>query len=160
MRRLFLAAGVAAVLGLAACQQSSSQANDAVAAAPKKDLGRSRMMYQGQEAIVKVDSATVEPGKSGDSLILKATGSAGGPGYTDAQFLPRIYPAPPPDGVYEVDVVATKPAGAAATPTPIEVKGEWSSYPKAHLKGVRFMAKTNAAEAALPPPAADGKNGK
>jgi hypothetical protein len=115
------------------------------------------MMYQGQEPIVKVDAATVELGKSGDSLILKATGSAAGPGYTDAQFLPRIYPAPPPDGIYEVDVVATKPAGAAAAPTPIEVKGEWSSYPKERLKGVRFMAKTNAVEAALPPAGAAAK---
>lgn len=150
MRRLYLAAGLAAVLGLAACQQSSSQANETAAPAPKKDLGRSRMMYQGQESIVKVDSATVAPSKSGDSLMLKANGAAAGPGYTDGQFLPRIYPAPPPDGIYEVDVVATKPAGAAAAPTPIEVKGEWSSYPKEHLKGVRFMAKTNAVEAALP----------
>lgn len=156
MRRLILAAGIAAAIGLAACQQSSSQA-DETAPPPKKDLGRSRMMYQGQEPIVKVDSATVETSKSGDSLILKATGSAAGAGYTDAQFLPRIYPAPPPDGIYEVDVVATKPAGAAAAPTPIEVKGEWSSYPKDHLKGVRFMAKTNAVEAALPTAATAGK---
>jgi hypothetical protein len=156
MRAVLLAAGLAACLGLAACQQSSSEANE-TAPPPKKDLGRSRMMYQGQEPIVKVDAATVELGKSGDSLILKATGSAAGPGYTDAQFLPRIYPAPPPDGIYEVDVVATKPAGAAAAPTPIEVKGEWSSYPKERLKGVRFMAKTNAVEAALPPAGAAGK---
>jgi hypothetical protein len=156
MRAVLLAAGLAACLGLAACQQSSSEANE-TAPPPKKDLGRSRMMYQGQEPIVKVDAATVELGKSGDSLILKATGSAAGPGYTDAQFLPRIYPAPPPDGIYEVDVVATKPAGAAAAPTPIEVKGEWSSDPKERLKGVRFMAKTNAVEAALPPAGAAGK---
>jgi hypothetical protein len=156
MRTVMLAAGLAACLGLTACQQSNSTAEE-TAPPPKKDLGRSRMMYQGQEPIVKVDAASVEPGKSGDSLILKATGSAAGPGYTDAQFLPRIYPAPPPDGVYEVDVVATKPAGAAAAPTPIEVKGEWSSYPKAHLKGVRFMAKTNAVEAAPPPASTAGK---
>jgi hypothetical protein len=148
MRTLILAVGLAASVGLSACQQSSSEAT--ATAPPKKDLGRSRMMYQGQESIVKVDAATVELGKSGDSLILKATGSAAGPGYTDAQFLPRIYPGPPPDGIYEVDVVATKPAGAAAAATPIEVKGEWSSYPQARLKGVRFMARTNAVEAALP----------
>jgi hypothetical protein len=147
MRTVILAAGLAACVGLSACQQSNSEAT---APPPKKDLGRSRMMYQGQEPIVKVDAATVEVGKSGDSLILKATGSAAGAGYTDAQFLPRIYPGPPPDGIYEVDVVATKPAGAAAAPAPIEVNGEWSSYPKARLKGVRFMAKTNAVEAALP----------
>lgn len=157
MRGLFLAAGLAAAVGLSACQQSNSAANETAAAPVKKDLGRSRTMYQGQEPIVKVDSATVEVGKSGDSLILKATGTAAGPGYTDAQFLPRIYPAPPPDGVYEVDVVATKPAGAAAAPTPIEVKGDWTSYPKARLKAVRFIAKSNAVEAALPAATAPAK---
>lgn len=145
-----------AALALAGCQQSSSQASE-TAPPPKKDLGRSRMYYQGQDMIVQVQSATVEPGAKGDSLILKASGQAAGAGYTDAQFLPRIYPAPPPDGIYEVDVVATKPAAGAAVTTPIEVKGEWSAYPKAHLKGVRFMARTNSVEAALPAGGGQGK---
>ena len=147
---------LAAALALGGCQQSSSQATE-TAPAPKKDLGRSRTFYQGQDMIVRVQSASVEPGSKGDSLILKATGQAAGAGYTDAQFLPRIYPGPPPDGIYEVDVVATKPAAGAATPTPIEVSGEWSNYPKERLKGVRFMAKTNAVEAALPAASGQGK---
>ena len=68
-----------------------------------------------------------------------------------AGALPRIYPAPPPDGVYEVDVVATKPAGAmVAQPSAIEVKGDWSHYPAAHLKAVRFMAKGNQITAVAP----------
>jgi len=29
---------------------------------------------------------------------------------------------------------------AAQVVTPVETKGEWANYPKAHLKGVRFMA--------------------
>lgn len=150
MRTLVMAAGVAACVLLSACQQSSSVAQEAAPPKPK-DLGRSRMMYQGQDMIVKVDSATVTPGKSADSLLLKAQGQASGAGYIDAQFLPRIYPAPPADGIYEVDVVATKPAGAAASaPAPIEVKGDWSYYPKEHLKGVRFMTRTNAVVATLP----------
>jgi len=155
MRLIVMAAGLAACVAISACQQSSSVAQDNAPPKPK-DLGRSRMYYQGQDMIVKVDQATIEPGKSADSLILKANGVAPGAGYTDAQFLPRIYPAPPADGIYEVDVVATKPAGAAATPTPIEVKGDWTYYPKEHLKGVRFMTKTNAVVATLPtaaPPA-------
>lgn len=139
-----------ATVGLAACSQSSSEASE-TAPAPKKDLGRSQVFYQGQEPIVKLDAAVVETGK-GDSLLLKATGDAAGPGYTDAVFVPRIYPAPPPDGIYEVDVVATRPAGAMApAATPIEVKGEWPNYPKEHLKAVRFMAKSNSVTAPLAP---------
>lgn len=150
MRMHLTAAVLAACFGLSACQQSHSDAQVAAPAA-KKDLGRSQVMYQGQEPIVKVDTAVVEPGKTPDSLILKATGDTSGPGYTDATFLPRIYPGPPPDGIYEVDVVATKPAGAmVAQQTPIEVKGDWSHYPAAHLKAVRFMAKDNQVIAPVP----------
>lgn len=149
--RLAIAAlGLSATLGLAACSQSSSEASE-TAPPPKKDLGRSQVFYQGQEPIVKVDTAAVEVGK-GDSLMLTAAGAAAGPGYTDAAFVPRIYPAPPPDGIYEVDVVANRPAGAM-TPanTPIEVKGEWPNYPKEHLKAVRFMARSNSVTATLTP---------
>lgn len=155
MRILVMTAGIAAVLGLAACQQSHSEATEAPA--PKKDLGRSQVMYQGQEMIQKIDSASVEPGKSADSLILKVSGDVAGPGYTDAAFLPRIYPAPPADGIYEVDVVATKPAGAmVAQTTPIEIKNSWPHYPAAHLKAVRFMAKGNQVEAQVPAAKAGG----
>jgi hypothetical protein len=157
MRLLVLAAGLAASVALSACSQSSSEAQETAPVKPK-DLGRSRMYYQGQDMIVKVDQATIEPGKAGDGIVLKASGVAAGPGYTDAQFLPRIYPAPPADGIYEVDVVATKPAAGAAAATPIEVKGDWTYYPKEHLKGVRFMSKTNAVVANLPAsPPASGK---
>jgi hypothetical protein len=137
------AAALAASLGVAACQQSSSQAQEA-APVVEKDLGRSQVMYQGQAPIVKIDTAVVTPGKVADSLELKVAGVAAGPGYTDAQFLPRIYPGPPKDGIYEVDVVATKPASAAASPTPIEVKSGWGNYPQTHLKAVRFIAQDNA----------------
>lgn len=146
-----LLAGLAACLCLAACQQSESQASETTPA-PRKDLGRSQVFYQGQEPIVKVDSAVVEPGKSPGSLALKANGEAPGPGYTDAVFVPRIYPAAPPDGIYEVDVVATRPktSSGPATATPIEVKADWANYPKSHLKAVRFMARTNSVTVPVP----------
>jgi hypothetical protein len=152
MRLLVAAAAlVVASLGLSACQQSHSDAQEATPVA-KKDLGRPRMMYQGQGDIVKVEAATVTYGKDPGTLVLDAKGEAAGPGYTDAQFIQRIYPAPPPDGVYEVDVVATKPAGGSAAVTPIEVKGDWSYYPKDHLKAVRFMTASNTVTIPLPPP--------
>lgn len=155
MRTLVIAAGIAAALGLAGCQQSQSQATEAPPV--KKDLGRSQVFYQGQEMVQKVDAAEVKPGKTADSLVLKVTGDVPGPGYTDAALLPRIYPAPPADGIYEVDVVATKPAGAlVAQTTPIEITNDWSHYPAAHLKAVRFMAKGNQVMATVPVAKAGG----
>lgn len=149
MRQLWLAAGVIGCLALAACEQSKSDATEQ-AAAPKKSLARAAQMYAGQEDIVSVDTASVAAGK--DGLELTAEGKAASPGYTHAGFLPRIYIAPPPDGIYEVDVVADRPATPAPqVVTPITVKGQWAPYPESRLKGVKFIAKTNSVTAMLPP---------
>ena len=146
MRMLIVAAALAS-LGLAACQQSHSDAQEAPPA-PKKDLGRSQVFYQGQGLIQKIDSATITPAKTPGALAVNVKGVADGPGYKDAELVPRIYPAAPPDGVYEIDVVATKPANAAAQPTPIEVKTDWA--PKRSMKAVRFMSASNNVEVPIP----------
>ncbi|THD54385.1 hypothetical protein [Phenylobacterium sp.] len=150
MRRVILAAGLFAALGLAACDSSKSEDTAAAPPAPPKSMARQAQFYAGQEQISKVDTATVKVGKAG-VLEMQASGGVGMPGYKNAGFVPRINAAPPKDGVYEVDVVADKPAtpGAAAA-TPIEVKGAWSPYPVEHLKGVKFIAKTNSVVAMLP----------
>src|SRR4051812_14276182 len=105
MRRLTIAAGLVACMALSACEQSKSEAS--VAPPPvKKSLARQAQFYAGQEQITSVQAATLamEQGK----LVLKINGQAPGAGYKDAVFVPRIYAAAPKDGVYEVDVVATK----------------------------------------------------
>jgi hypothetical protein len=72
-------------------------------------------------------------------------------GYTHPGFLKRIYAAAPKDGIYEMDVVADRPAAAgAAAATPVEVKGAWEQYPADRVKGVRFISKTNSVVAMLP----------
>ena len=154
MRRILVAAGLTACLtaglGLAACQQSQSQA-DETAPAPKKSLSRPAPLYAGQEQILQVDAASIAPGKTPDALTLKATGKTATAGYYDLAFVPRINAAPPPDGIYDVDVIGYKPqAAAAAAVTPVEANGDWTGYPKARLKGVRFYAKNNAVVAMLP----------
>ena len=149
MRSVILAAGLFAVLGLSACDSSKT---DDVAAAPPppKSMARSQQMYQGEELISKIDTAAIKLGAAG-TLEMHANGQAASAGYTKASFLPRINAAPPKDGVYEVDVVADKPATAAsAAAAPIEVKGAWSPYPADHLKGVKFVTKTNSVVAMLP----------
>ena len=148
MRSLTIAAGLLACLALSACEQSKSEASTAPPPV-KKSLARQAQFYQGQEQITSVADAALamEQGK----LVLKIHGQAPGPGYKDAVFVPRIYAAAPKDGIYEVDVVATKPDGAApAAATPIEIEHAWSGYPEGRLKGVKFIAKSNEVVAMLP----------
>ena len=150
MRSVILAAGLFAVFGLSACDSSKSDTTTAAATpvAPKY-FGRSQQMYAGQEMIDKIDTATIKPGKAG-TLDMEAVGSAAAAGYKNTGFLPRINPATPKDGIYEFDVVGDKPAGAAPAATPIDVKGAWDHYPADHVKGVKFISKTNSVVAMLP----------
>ena len=151
MRSVIVAASLAALVGLAACEQSKSQAEASDAApAPKKSLSRPAPLYAGQEQILRVDGASLAPAKAGDALAMTASGKTASAGYYQLAFLPRINAAPPPDGIYDVDVIGYKPQTGAQAVTPVEVKGEWASYPKARLKGVRFIAKDNEVVAMLP----------
>jgi len=158
MRVLTLAAGLAACVALAGCEGSKSvaAAPEPEAVAPKKkSLARPRPLYAGQEQILSVEKAELEIDRG--ALVLKVEGKAPTGGYKDAVFVPRIYAAAPKDGIYEVDVVATKPDGAA-TPavTAMEIEKSWDGYPKDRLKGVKFITKTNEVVAMLPGTAAAG----
>lgn len=155
MRTLTICAGLAACLLLAGCEQSASQATttEAAAPAPKKSLARPRQLYAGQEQILSLDSAALVMDRG--HLVLKVSGKTPAAGYTDAVFVPRVYAAAPKDGIYEVDVVATRPAGEAAQAvTPIEIAKAWDGYPKERLKGVKFITRTNEMTAMMPAAAA------
>lgn len=152
MRYAILAAALFAALGLSACDSSKTTdtaTTAAAAPAAPKYHGRSQQMYQGQEMVDKIDTASIKLGKAG-VLEMDAKGSVPIAGYKNAGFLPRINAAAPKDGVYEVDAVADKPASGAAAATPIDLKGAWDHYPAEHLKGVRFISKTNSVVAMLP----------
>jgi hypothetical protein len=151
MRSVILAAGLTAVLGLSACDSSKTDTAAAPAApAAPKFYGRSQQMYAGQEMISKIDTASIKVGKPG-VLEVVVDGGVDGPGYKNEALLPRINPAPPKDGIYEVDVVVDKPATPGApTPTPLKIEKGWSPYPAEHLKGVKFVSKTNSVVAMLP----------
>jgi hypothetical protein len=148
MRRVLVAAGLVALLGLSACEQPKEEA---ATPAPVKYFGRQQQLYAGQEQLQSVASAAISVDKSG-ALEMTANASAPGAGYTNLGFLRRIYAAQPKDGIYELDVVGDKPAGAGAqVVTPVEVKGAWETYPKERLKGVRLITKTGNVVAMLPP---------
>lgn len=150
MRIVLMTACAAAALSLAACDKPTSKA-EATPAAPEKSLAHKAQFYQGQDNVQSITTATVEPGKDG-GVKMKVEATVDGAGYANPGFLPRIYAATPPDGVYEVDVVADKPAAAgAAGATPIEAKGEWSKYTDGRVKGIKFISKTNTVVAMLPP---------
>jgi hypothetical protein len=151
MRTIAIIAGLAACVALTGCEQSSSQASTTEVAAPavKKSQARPRQLYEGQEQILSVDKAAVEMDQG--KLVLTVEGKAPAAGYTDVAFVPRIYAGAPKDGVYEVDVVATRPAAAGAqTPTPLKIEKGWEGYPEGRLKGVTFITKTNQVTAMLP----------
>lgn len=151
MRRMMLVAGALACLSLTACQGQVSQAEATPPPEKKKSLARPAAMYAGQEQILSVDSGSVEVSHAG-GLNLKATGKTSSAGWGDPAFLPRIYAASPPDGVYEVDVIATKPtAPGAQVETTIEVSGYWGKYTDGRVKGVKFMTKTNELTVMVPP---------
>lgn len=144
MRKMVLVAGALACLSLplAACSNSAPEP-EAKAEAPKKSLARQAPLYAGQEQVLSVQSGTAKAAPGG-GLDLAAKASTDGAGWTQVGFLPRVYAATPPDGIYEVDVVAQKPAApGAAGPTPVEVKSAWDKYKDGRVKGVKFISKTN-----------------
>jgi hypothetical protein len=152
MRRMLGAAALVALLGLSACE-----AQEQAAAPPPapKSTARQQLMYAGQEQLQSVASASISVEKPG-VLTMTANGATPTAGYSNLGFLRRIYPAPPKDGIYEMDVVGDKPSGAAAQAvTPVEVKGGWEPYPAEHLKGVKFITRSGSVVAMLP--AASGK---
>lgn len=148
MRRIVVMAGVAfACLSLGACQQAAEKAEAAAekaeaATAPKKSLARQAPMYAGQEQVQSIQSGVAKRTADG-GLDLEVKATTEGAGWTQVGFLPRVYAATPPDGIYEIDVVAQKPATAGAGATPVEVKSAWDRYKDGRVKGVKFISKTN-----------------
>jgi hypothetical protein len=143
VRKLILAAGMLAGLGLAACSKPDAEAKAPAAEAPKKSLARQVQFYQGQDNVQAIQSATVTR-DAGGGLNLEAKATTDGAGWKNVGFLPRVYAATPPDGIYEVDVVADRPATPGAPgPAPVEIKSAWDKYKDGRVKGVKFISKTN-----------------
>ena len=125
-------------------------ADDLFASAAEDRLARQAPLYAGQEQVLSVQSGTVTK-DAGGGLNLEAKATTDGGGWTQVGFLPRVYAATPPDGIYEIDVVAQKPTTpGAAGPTPVDVKSAWDRYKDGRVKGVKFISKTNEVVAMVP----------
>jgi hypothetical protein len=147
MKAIWIAATMA-VFGLAGC---SPPAEEVAAPAPKRSLARQAQFYQGQEQVDSLQAGSVEKSATPGTLRLKADAKVPMAGYTAGGFKPRVYAAAPPDGIYEVDVVAARPAApGAAAPTTIHIEGSWPGYNQERLKGVKLISKTNEIVAMLP----------
>lgn len=143
MRSIWLVAGAAACLSLAACEPKPAADTATAPEAPKKSMARKAQFYAGQDNVQSIESGSVTAA-AGGGLDLEAKVTTDGAGWTQVGFLPRIYAGSPPDGVYEIDVVAQAPQTPGAPgPTAVEAKGAWDKYKDGRVKGVKFISKTN-----------------
>jgi hypothetical protein len=79
-------------------------------------------------------------------LLIKADGTVSGGGWSNAQLHPRMTFAPPSDGIYEFDFVASPPAPGdmvIQAILPVEASYEMQSV-SPDFKGVRVYGETNA----------------
>lgn len=78
-------------------------------------------------------------------MEIKAVGEVPTLGFTDPQLIPWIYVQPPPDGIYDFDLIAKAPSGFVAQ---VISKIEACAFlpVPAGLKGVRVHAATNSME--------------
>jgi hypothetical protein len=85
------------------------------------------------------------------TLQVSAYGQTRTGGYTHVRLEPRVYVAPPADGIYEFDFVATPPSGIATTViTPVTATCAHPAH--AGIKGVRVYAETNQIEKLITQP--------
>src|SRR5262249_18174594 len=77
-----------------------------------------------------------------------AVGQFPGSGWGKADLLPRVYLVPPADGIYDFDLVATKPLRADRALSVRTAVSVWPEVPQT-LKGVRVHAKGSAMTAML-----------
>lgn len=101
------------------------------------------------EQVLTVDDVTVNvlfslPAR----LQITARGTVGTPNWTNPQLAQREYVAPPADGIYEFDFIATPPAGNVnQIVMPISAVGGMTMPDD--LKGIRVIAARNSKEALL-----------
>lgn len=83
-------------------------------------------------------------------LVVHVEGEVSTPGWSDFALQHFVYVQPPPDGIYEADLVATPPGGM--TPqviTPFAHDETWMGFPIEHLKGLTVHSGTNKVTAML-----------
>lgn len=96
----------------------------------------------GQKPVMRVVSGSIIYTRRPGSVLICALGRVGSRGWTNEMLTPRVYVAPPANGIWEVDFTARPPRGIVAqVVTPISAQRYWAA-PRS-LRGVRIVSRTN-----------------
>jgi hypothetical protein len=97
--------------------------------------------------VSKIEISIIKTNPPG--LATRVEGEVGSPGWTGFALDHPIYIAPPPDGIYEAEMVGDPPdAVTAQVKTPFCFEENWVPFP-ADLKGLRVCCATNSVTAML-----------
>lgn len=98
-------------------------------------------------SITELNIAVVKTDPLG--LAIEVEGQVGTPGWTGFALAHRVYIVPPPDGIYEADMVGEPPSGTVIqVVTPFSYDEIWAPVP-ADLKGLKVHSATNCLTAAI-----------
>lgn len=96
----------------------------------------------GQRPVMRVVSGSIIYTRRPGWVVICARGRVGTRGWTRAMLTPRVYIAPPANGIWEVDFTARPPRGIVAqVVTPIAARRSWAA-PRS-LRGIRIVSRTN-----------------
>ncbi|MET1111659.1 MAG: hypothetical protein ABWX67_09060 [Allosphingosinicella sp.] len=96
----------------------------------------------GQKPVMRVVSGSIIYTRRPGMVLICARGRVGSRGWTNAMLTPRVYVAPPANGIWEVDFTARPPHGIVAqVVTPIAARRSWAA-PR-NLRGIRIVSRTN-----------------
>lgn len=89
---------------------------------------------------VNIEIAESEP----PMLSIHVEGEASTSGWSGFRLEHYVYIQPPPDGIYEADLVGVPPGGIVLQViTPFGFDTTWPNFPREHFKGLRVHAATN-----------------
>ncbi|HET9640953.1 MAG TPA: hypothetical protein VFP12_17300 [Allosphingosinicella sp.] len=96
----------------------------------------------GQRPVMRVVSGSIIYTRKPGSVMICARGRVGTRGWTNAMLTPRVYIAPPANGIWEVDFTARPPRGIVPqVVTPISARRYWAAH--RGLRGIRIVSRTN-----------------
>jgi len=102
----------------------------------------------GQRPVMRVVQASIIPLRKPGSVLICARGRVGSTGWTNATLTPRVYIAPPPGGIWEVDFTAKPPSEIVPQVVrPISARRVWAA--PGGMRGVRIVSRTNSIVARL-----------
>ena len=98
--------------------------------------------HTGQEPVMRVTTASVIYTRRPGTVLICARGRVRSGGWTRVMLTPRIYVAPPANGIWEFDFTARPPRGMSTQViTPVAARRTWAAPRR--FRGVRIVARDN-----------------